>query len=165
MAEQRTNAPCASIARVLSYICLTILEGFGLFNSRLVWDQPSRRSASPTAITPGAVWNSRLPCPERQVEIRSLSGEPFVASRAANEGERAFKLAEAVTEDVESFCSGEGHAQPAGQEPSAQSLGKASVWNFWSSSTNAGCPFGQNDARLVGLGNRCESNRSNRCIW
>ena len=35
-------------------------------------------------------------------------------------------------------CSGEGHAQPAGQEPSAQSLGKASVWNFWSSSTNAG---------------------------
>jgi hypothetical protein len=54
---------------------------------------------------------------------------------------------------------------PAGQEASAQSLGKASVTNFWSSSTNAGCPFGQKEARLVGLGNRCESNRSNRCIW
>lgn len=58
-----------------------------------------------------------------------------------------------------------GHAPPVGQEPSAQSLGKASVTNFWSSSTNAGCPFGQKEARLVGLGNRCESNRSNRCIW
>ena len=29
-------------------------------------------------------------------------------------------------------------ARPAGEEPCAQSLGKASVWNFWSSSTNAG---------------------------
>jgi hypothetical protein len=29
-------------------------------------------------------------------------------------------------------------ARPAGQEPSAQSLGNPSVWNFWSSSTNAG---------------------------
>ena len=57
------------------------------------------------------------------------------------------------------------HAPPAGQEPSDQSLGNPSVWNFWSSSTNAGCPFGQKDARLVGLGNRCESNRSNRFIW
>ncbi len=26
----------------------------------------------------------------------------------------------------------------ADQNPAAQSLGKASVWNFWSSSTNAG---------------------------
>ena len=130
MAEQRINAPCAYTARGLSYICLTFLKGLGLFNSHPVWDQPSRRSASPTAITPGAVRNSRLPCPERQVEIPSLSGEPFVASRAANEGERAFKLAEAVTEDVEYFCSGEGHAQPAGQDPAGQSLGNASVWNF-----------------------------------
>jgi hypothetical protein len=29
-------------------------------------------------------------------------------------------------------------ARPAWQEPSAQSLGNPSVWNFWSSSTNAG---------------------------
>jgi hypothetical protein len=48
-------------------------------------------SATEIAITDGGA--------KRQ----SLGGEPFVASRAANEGERAFKLAEAVAEDIESF--------------------------------------------------------------
>jgi len=38
-------------------------------------------------------------------------------------------------------------ARPAWQGPSAQSLGNPSVWNFWSSSTNAGCQFGQKEAR------------------
>jgi hypothetical protein len=30
------------------------------------------------------------------------------------------------------------HLPPAGQNPAGQSLGNASVWNFWSRSTNAG---------------------------